>query len=109
MSPELQLTNSTTIAGVTNLVDLLVTADFTTDVPNPPFATVRTNLDEYQDFADDAAELLDRLDLVFTNGQMSSDTRDVILPILEGIADMEFRTRTALYLVLISPDHVVQS
>ena len=56
-----------------------------------------------------ARHLLDRLDLMFTYGQLSDATREAIIRSVEGIEDLEFRTRNAIYLLLISPDYAVQS
>ena len=49
--------------------------------------------------------LLDRLDLVFTHGDLSAETRAAISAIMQDIDDATFRTQTAIYLLLTSPDY----
>ena len=52
--------------------------------------------------------LIDRLDIVFTAGTLSAATRFAIRGAASQIDDPVFRTHTALYLVLISPDYAVR-
>ncbi|MGI9324634.1 MAG: DUF1800 domain-containing protein [Pseudomonadales bacterium] len=107
-APEFQITTATTIAGMTNVVDFGINADFVTDV-QPPFETVSLDFSDYVAFADDLDGLLDRLDLVFTYGQLSDSTRSAIINSIQDVEDVNFRTRMAIYLLLISPDYAVQS
>ena len=109
VAPEFQITTSTGIANSTNIVDFVVIADVVADVIDPPFSGVRLVYDDYVALADDVDALLDRLDLVFTYGQMQSATRNVIRDIVADIDDLNIRARLAIYLVLVSPDYAVQS
>ena len=63
---------------------------------------------EYNDVASDISSLIDRLDVVLTYGTLSPETRSAIEDALNGIADLEFRAKFAIYLFLISPDYAVQ-
>jgi hypothetical protein len=52
--------------------------------------------------------LLDRLDLVFTYGTLSSETRAAIRELLLLIDEDELRVRVGAYLLLVSPDYAVE-
>lgn len=65
---------------------------------------------ELEVFAGDPEKLMQELDLRFTHGQLSDETRNTIRTAVEGLPDTwedwEWkRTRLALYLILISPDY----
>jgi len=106
-APEFQITNSTTIAGITNLVDIAVNGGFSVDA-QPPFGAVTLNLSEFETLAASPAELVQRLDLTFTYGEMSQGTKDLIVEVLNDLDDMNLRAKTALYIVLTSPDYAVR-
>ncbi len=106
VAPEFQITTTTTIAGATNLVDLVVNADFGMDA-EPPFGQVAIDWSGLAAMTD-IDELLDRLDVLFTYGTLSDDTRSAITGILAEIPDAEFRARTAVYMLLISPDYAAR-
>jgi uncharacterized protein (DUF1800 family) len=107
VAPEFQITDSTTIVSMTNLVELAVIGEFVMDIEDH-FGGVSLDLSEFEDLARQSnSVLLDRLDLIFTHGSLSIDTRNVILGVMEDIADLNFKTKSAIYLVLISPDYSV--
>ena len=108
VAPEFQITTSTTVTAVTNLADFMVIGGFLSDVQSPPFSMATLNFDEYNDVASDVSSLIDRLDVVLTYGTLSPETRSAIEDALNGIADLEFRAKFAIYLFLISPDYAVQ-
>jgi uncharacterized protein (DUF1800 family) len=108
VAPEFQITNSTTVVAVSNLLDSAVLGGVWNDVPREPFQLARDDIGEYLAMADDTAALLDRLDLVMAYGTLSEDTRQAILQSLEQIADPEIRVRAAIYLVLVSPEQAVE-
>ena len=93
---------------MTNLVDFAVNGDFVMDAPQPPFGTVTLDFSDYVAVAGDVDELLDRLNVVLLFGGLSDATRTAIRGVLLEINDLEFRTRTAAYLILVSPDYAVQ-
>lgn len=107
VAPEFQITNTTTVVGVTNLVDITVNGGFVMDAM-PPFGEVSLDVSEYVALADDVEALLDRLDTVFTYGTLDPATRSAMTSVLTDIADLEFRANTAIYLMLISPDYAVE-
>jgi uncharacterized protein (DUF1800 family) len=109
VAPEFQITTSTTIANMTNVVDFAVNGDFVMDAPVPPFGTVTLDLSDYETLAGDVDALLDRLNIVLTYGRLSDATRAAIRGVLVDIDDLPFRARTAIYLMLIAPDYAVQA
>lgn len=107
VAPEFQITTSSSIAGVSNLVDLALFTEFAAETP-APFAPISLNLDDYRPLAGDVDQFLDRLDLVFTAGTLGAESRQAIAGTLNGIDDTEFRLLIGLYLILVSPDYAVR-
>jgi hypothetical protein len=75
---------------------------------------VYLDIDRYEDLARDPEVLLNELDRVYTHGQMTEELRDNLRTAMSGITllntgpdYLEFRARTALYLILISPDYLI--
>ncbi|PLW69239.1 DUF1800 domain-containing protein [Pseudohalioglobus lutimaris] len=108
VAPEFQITNSTTVVSISNLLDAAVLAGQWNDLAIPPFQPARADLGEYLAVADDPRALLDRIDLVMAYGTLSESTRESILASIELIEDLEIRVRAAIYLVLVSPDQAVE-
>ena len=108
VAPEFQITNSSSIVAISNLLQGAVLGDFLNDLREPPFSAARFDLGEYLEIADDVPALLDRLDTVFTYGTLGEETRASITSAAEQLDDLELRTRVALYLLLISPDYAVE-
>ena len=107
VAPEFQITTSTSIVGVSNLIDFVVLAGFVTDSPEP-FTAVSLDFQEYVDIAADADALLDRLDIVLTAGTLDPDTRVAIETTISGLDDLNLRTRIAIYMFLLSSDYAVR-
>ncbi len=108
VAPELQIMTSAAIINMSNVFDLMFLSETPTEAPEP-LATTRLDISDYLEVAGDVDALLDRLDVVVTAGTLSAETRSVIASILNDISDTEFRTQMAIYLVLISPDALVQT
>lgn len=108
MAPEFQLTNSSTIVAVSNIVDIVLFRDLVNDLFRAPFQRSRLDLGPYLAIADDADELLDRLDILMTYDTLSDETREAILATLQAIDNPTFRVQTAIYLVFTSPEYAVQ-
>ncbi|MGE0621987.1 MAG: DUF1800 family protein [Pseudomonadales bacterium] len=108
VAPEFQITNASTVVGMTNLVAYALFGDQSLDTP-AGFADITVDLTDFQSLAAEPDALLDRIDLVFFAGGMDEDTRSIIRTALEPLgADLLLRTRVALYLALSSPDYAVQ-
>jgi uncharacterized protein (DUF1800 family) len=108
VAPEFQITTSTTVVGITNLVDYAITGDYVVDV-QAPFSRATLDYSDWVTLAPNVDALLDRLDIVFTHGNLSAATRAAIRGILVDVADPLFRVKTALYLILVSPDYAIES
>ncbi len=107
VAPEFQITTASTIVGMTNLIDIALNADIVMPL-DPALGTVTLDVSEYVDLAaQDVDLLLDRLDIVVTHGTLSADTRAAIRAVLVDIQDPEFLAKTAIYLILVSPDYAV--
>ena len=57
--------------------------------------------------AEQPAELVDHLDILLANGQLSTDTKRIIVQGISQLFEPEERLRLAVYLVLISPDYAI--
>ena len=106
VAPEFEIVTSSSVVGITNLIDFAVSADFVSDAPEP-FAPVSLTYADYTSLADDPAGLVDRLNLVMAAGTLDPATRDAIEGIVAEVEDVNFRTRVAVYLVLVSADYAV--
>ena len=73
------------------------------------FESMRIRLDLREEIALAPApeSLVDRLDLLLTFGTLSPSTRATVLRAIRQLPDPTTRVRTALYLMLISPDYAV--
>ena len=107
VAPEFQITNASTIVGMSNLVAYALYTPQSLDTPDG-FADITLDLSEYTNLADDSDALLERIDLVFFAGNMPPDTRSTIADIVDTLgADVLARTQVALYLALTSADYAV--
>jgi hypothetical protein len=110
VAPEFQIFDSETAIGYVNQTlswsfGELAMYDWEDSTPNVEFVYT-----ELADISEDAEELINRLDILFTHGQMSQATRSVIRGALEGLPFSEFkdlRAKMAVYLTLISPDYTI--
>ncbi|MEQ9395912.1 DUF1800 domain-containing protein [Haliea sp.] len=108
VAPEFQITNSSSVIAIANLLQAAVLGNFLNDLRLPPFSAASMDLGEYLALADDVPALLDRLDTVFTYGTLSDASRGSIAEAASAIDEPELRVRVALYLLLISPDYAVE-
>ncbi|MFC3123149.1 DUF1800 domain-containing protein [Agaribacter flavus] len=130
--PELQIMNASTIPGFSNFMAWFVTGGHA-DLDDDELAEIQQEYDQDQvdldarnaldsfvaDYTDEIAlaedlpALLERLDLVLTNNQMSAETKQHIidtvslLPIENDGA--ELRVMFAIIMTLTSPDYIVQT
>lgn len=109
--PEYQIHNTKTSVGYVNAVnnwtfndELLYTFEANSFPTRPAFKNLLP-------FARDPDELINKLDILLTHGQMSEDTRDIIREAIKGfslnaVGDLQ-RLKLTLYLIMISPDYCV--
>ncbi len=110
VAPEFQIFDSETAIGYVNQTFLysvweLLMYDWEPETPN-----VNVVLDELFALSEDTEALLHRLDILFTHGQMTESTRQVIRDTLDELPYPSLRrerARIALYLTLISPDYTI--
>lgn len=108
VAPEFQITNSNSVIQISNLIQASVLGNLVNDINEPPFSRASLTLGDFLPVASDSDALLDRLDLLFTYGTLSSETRRAIHDLVVQIDDEELRVRAAAYLLLISPDYAVE-
>jgi uncharacterized protein (DUF1800 family) len=110
VAPEFQITNTSTVVGVSNLVAYALYSEQSIDTPDG-FTTIRPDLSDFVSVADDTEALLERIDLVFFGGSMDLATRAVIESVnsdyITAGLDATTRTQVALYLALSSPGYAV--
>jgi len=107
VAPEFQITTDSTVVNFSNLVFSAVFEQEIFDVPEY-FTPVRLDLSEWVALAETPDVLLEQIDLVFTAGTMSANTREAIRDAVSSVPDAETRAALALYLTLISPDYAVR-
>jgi uncharacterized protein (DUF1800 family) len=111
VAPEFQITNSSSIVAISNLVDIVLYGGIVNDLSISPFQKAQLDLDGYLALANDHEALLDKLDTVMTYGTLSADTRSSILAslsALDALDDPRFHVTTAIYLMFTSPDYAVE-
>ena len=112
VAPEFQIVHEGTITSWVNFISysaqgrLPTDGQDTRDRLNPDFTT-ELNL------ASNAQQLVDRLDLLLTAGQLSPDTRTVIVDALNSInastdSGRRARIAAAITLIMSSPDYLIQ-
>jgi uncharacterized protein (DUF1800 family) len=113
-APEMQITHETTLTGYNNFLDM--TIQRTTE--RFRFGRVDAHVVDYAPWIALAAQpdkLLDQLDTVLMNGQLSADTRKDVLQAVNSITrnylDItrdEARVHMAIRLLMASPEYIVQ-
>ncbi len=104
LAPELQLTNESTVAGYLNTLQTATAA---------AHRDIRPDYGSELALATDAAALLDRIERLLSASQLSAATRSTILGALNSIASTtaagrNARVYTAVFLVMASPEYLVQ-
>lgn len=124
VSPEFQIHDSQTALGYMNMANMWTGWNeygnggtlFWDWIGTDPYGNeltkdVTTDLTGLATLAGDPETLINYLDVMFTHGRLSQETRAIIknaiAPIQGDSEAMLFRARQALYLIMISPDYVV--
>ena len=108
VAPELQITTAASVTGYANfMTDFIFNFDGRTD-----FAP---NYDDEIALAGDAAALVDHLNLLLTNGSLSSQTRDQVISAVNAVSSGsgsftrdEVRARIAVLFIMNSSDYIIQ-
>ena len=107
VAPEFQITDASTVIGVTNTVAYALFAEQSIDSPRD-WARITLNLSDYEALVDDADAFLDRLDLQFFGGAIDAETRTIVADVLsQQSGDANLRTKVAIYMALVSPGYAV--
>ncbi|MEL7063442.1 MAG: hypothetical protein AAFP00_06860, partial [Bacteroidota bacterium] len=122
-APEFQIHNSTTAVGYINEVNDWTFFQTPVTFYEPPLPgeeiedepefeeddpyerTAYIPMEDLLDLAETPAQLMDRLDLLFTHGQLSTESRTIILDAINQLDEAEERVQMGLYLIFISPDY----
>ncbi len=110
LAPEFQIHNSRTSIGFLNQVNYWTVYNYVMNSweNDNPYAVL--NLSDLEELAQDPEVLLNRLDILFTHGNLSDRTRDIIKRTIENFRYGNFRKERvlmALYLIMISPDYAI--
>jgi len=118
VAPEFQITNETFVTRTANKILFMLFEGY----PGSPWAgpeAMELDLGPLTEMADRPEELVDYLDLLFTSGQMSPETRDVLISLAQQVSmDNDWldgtnvpgtlRVISVLYALLTAPEYVIQ-
>lgn len=104
-SPEFQITTETTIVTTANYLRSAIQGSF-----GPSSARITLDLTTEQTLATDPAQLVDHLNALLMAGRMSPEMRNILVNAVTQISATNTleRTRTAIYLVINSPEYTVE-
>ncbi|MEM9085102.1 MAG: DUF1800 family protein [Pseudomonadota bacterium] len=111
LAPEFQLVNETSAAGYVNFMERALSTE------GGFFRDVELDYSSEIDIADDSAALVDRLDLLLTANQLSSDVRSLIVSAIDAMSiepgddeqeDRLRRVQAAVLLTMASTDYLIQ-
>jgi len=111
-APELQITNSASLTGYAATISPFIRENLARNNVQSPAAYVPDYSDELA-LADNSAALVDHLDDLLTGGSMQSETRTRIIQMMDLMAgstaaDREARVYIAVWMVMTSPEYLVQ-
>ncbi|CAN5535511.1 hypothetical protein BH18VER1_BH18VER1_00660 [soil metagenome] len=104
-SPEFQITTETTAVTAANYLYRAIFEHI-----GAPGHFISLGLTKEETLADDPEKLVERLDLLLTSGSMSAEMRKILVRAIEKIPASQriARAKTAIYLVITSPEFVVE-
>ncbi|MDX2034195.1 MAG: DUF1800 family protein [Blastocatellia bacterium] len=105
-SPEFQITNETSVIGISTFLHYVVRDGFKWEETKP----LTPNYAAFNAIAGNVPQLIDQLDLMLTAGGMSQTLRGSLLAEIAKIpsAEPQNRVTTAVHLIMTSPDYVIQ-
>lgn len=116
VAPEFQIFNSSTSIGYINWIYYMSLVDFNNEVAEDQLDQLGL-LEDYKAYLvipdleainTDPEAVVDYLDMVLVHGNMSQETRDIIVTACEPLIEFpDFLLKMALYLTMISPDYVI--
>ncbi|MBK9737768.1 MAG: DUF1800 domain-containing protein [Saprospiraceae bacterium] len=112
VAPEFQILNSLTSLDYANLAFIWNYYEYTVNNWEDDYFQGPTNASGYFEIAHDDEVLINHIDLLFTNGRMSEETRATIKESIKNMVPTLYGSREkiilALYLTFISPDYVIK-
>ncbi|MBC7884516.1 MAG: hypothetical protein H7X99_03530, partial [Saprospiraceae bacterium] len=112
VAPEFQILNSLTSLDYANMAYSWNYYEYTTNNWENEYFESPTNASGFFESAHDDEVLINQIDILFTNGRMSDETRMIIKEAIKGLVPTLYGTREkiilALYLTFISPDYVIK-
>ena len=107
VAPEFQITDDSTIVGVSNLFAISLFGQESIDSAEG-FGPITLDLADWQARASDLDGLLDDIELVFFAGQMDAGVREILFDAGAAVTnDLATRLRLVLFLALSAPDQAV--
>ena len=111
-APELQITNSASLTGYAATISPFIREDLSRNGVQSPAAYLPDYSDELA-LADNSAALVDHLDELLTGGALQSETRSRIIEMMDRMAgtsaaDRDARVYIAVWMVMTSPEYLVQ-
>lgn len=116
IAPEFKIHNSASSLAYINEVNFWTFPEFVPVLSTWDLGIEDTSLDyeSLKYYAKDSEVLVNELDKIFTRGQLSNETKQIIVeavdPLIgdnESVDFMHYRVKMALYLILISPDYAI--
>jgi len=104
-APEFQII--TAVTAIASAEQLRTQIERVMNFDDNDFYEVSLNLSDELALAGNATTLIDRLDLLLTYGNMSGQTRQILIRAVERLNDPTERVEMALYLLAISPEYAV--
>ncbi len=106
VAPEFQITTDTQIIASSNVMKYLILYGYGAE----DATRVNLNFSNVQSLATDPGALVDKLDLLLTAGNLTPATRTAIVTAITAIpaAQLKERAQAAAYLIVLSPDFVIQ-
>jgi hypothetical protein len=104
-APEFQITHETTLTGYANFMSWTTERGYG--------STIKPDYSVHLQLADNPRALVSRLDLELTGGRLSAATRELVVDAVDQITLMtpnarQIRVWNAIFLIMNSPDYVVQ-
>jgi uncharacterized protein (DUF1800 family) len=107
VAPEFQINNTQTSISYLNFINKMAVNEMNYRNINHPELNIYTDYEWLKEDAQDSEVLLNKLDLLFTHGTLSSETREIIKTAVDEYNNVNDRIHLATYLIMISPDYVI--
>ena len=107
VAPEFQLHNTQTSILYLNFINKIAVNGINFKNKKNPEYNIYTDYDWLMEDAQDSETIINKLDLLFTYGTLSEESREIIKSAIDQYANPEDKLHLAAYLIMISPDYVI--